>query len=124
MGRTKPRTVSELMDIANRFADGEDAYHYKRTLSPEYDRPHRYSNQRRRSCNYDNHNSHNQVAARYKGNNSEGEERRNMGPIIETIQVATDSSDPGIMTRHPKKYSMDHAICTTPMSTEIEFQTI
>jgi hypothetical protein len=25
MGRTKPRTVSELMDIANRFADGEDA---------------------------------------------------------------------------------------------------
>jgi hypothetical protein len=25
MGRIKPKTVSELMDIANRFADGEDA---------------------------------------------------------------------------------------------------
>jgi hypothetical protein len=25
MGRTKPRTVSELMEIANRFEDGEDA---------------------------------------------------------------------------------------------------
>jgi hypothetical protein len=25
MGRIKPKTVSDLMDIANRFADGEDA---------------------------------------------------------------------------------------------------
>jgi hypothetical protein len=25
MGRIKPRIVSDLMDIANRFADGEDA---------------------------------------------------------------------------------------------------
>jgi hypothetical protein len=25
LGRTKPRTVSELMEVANRFADGEDA---------------------------------------------------------------------------------------------------
>jgi hypothetical protein len=31
MGRIKPRTVSELMDIANRFADGKDAYNNKRT---------------------------------------------------------------------------------------------
>jgi hypothetical protein len=27
MGRIKPKTVAELMDVANRFADGEDAYH-------------------------------------------------------------------------------------------------
>jgi hypothetical protein len=27
MGRTKPRIVLELMDVANRFADGEDVYH-------------------------------------------------------------------------------------------------
>jgi hypothetical protein len=26
LGRTKPRTVSELMEVANRFADGEDTY--------------------------------------------------------------------------------------------------
>jgi hypothetical protein len=31
MGRTKPKTVSELMDVANKFIDGEDAYHNKRT---------------------------------------------------------------------------------------------
>jgi hypothetical protein len=77
MSRTKPKIVSELMDVANKFADGEDAYHNKRTRSPEDDRSHRYSNHRHRSRNYDNF--HIQVAARYKGNNSEGEERRNNG---------------------------------------------
>jgi hypothetical protein len=76
---TKPRTISELMDVANKFGDGEDAYHNKITRSPEDDRPNRYSNQRRRSRNYDNHNSHSQVVAGYKGNNSEGEERQNSG---------------------------------------------
>jgi hypothetical protein len=29
MGRIKPKTVSDLMDIANRFADGEDACNNK-----------------------------------------------------------------------------------------------
>jgi hypothetical protein len=38
LGRTKPRMVSELMEIANRFVDGEDAYHSKRARSPEYNR--------------------------------------------------------------------------------------
>jgi hypothetical protein len=37
MGRIKLRTVSELIDIANRFADGEDACNNKRTRSPEDD---------------------------------------------------------------------------------------
>jgi hypothetical protein len=30
IGRIKPRTVSEQMEIANRFADGEDTYNNKR----------------------------------------------------------------------------------------------
>jgi hypothetical protein len=30
LGRIKPRTVSELMEVANRFVDGEDAYDSKR----------------------------------------------------------------------------------------------
>jgi hypothetical protein len=30
LGRIRPRTVSELTEVANRFADGEDAYHNKR----------------------------------------------------------------------------------------------
>jgi hypothetical protein len=38
MGRIKPRTILDLMDIANRFADGKDACGNKRTRSPEDDR--------------------------------------------------------------------------------------
>jgi hypothetical protein len=62
MGRIKPKTVSDLMDIANRFADGEDACNNKRTRSPEDDRGNRYGGQRRRSRNYNNYGSHSQVA--------------------------------------------------------------
>jgi hypothetical protein len=38
IGRTKPRTMSKLMEVANRFTDGEDAYNNKRGCSPEVDR--------------------------------------------------------------------------------------
>jgi hypothetical protein len=41
MGRIKPRTVSDLMDIANRFANGEDACNNKRTRTLEDDRGNR-----------------------------------------------------------------------------------
>jgi hypothetical protein len=77
MGRSKPKTASDLMDIANRFADGEDAFNNKRTRSPEDDRGNRYSGQRRRSCNYDNYGSHIQVATGYKDNNYQGDDCRN-----------------------------------------------
>jgi hypothetical protein len=43
MGRTKPKIVSELMEVANRFTDGDDAYHNKRARSPEHDMPNRYN---------------------------------------------------------------------------------
>jgi hypothetical protein len=79
MGRIKPKTVSDLMDIANRFADGEDTCNNKRTRSPEDDRGNRYSGQRRRSRNYDNYGSHIQVATGYKDNNYQGDDRRNSG---------------------------------------------
>jgi hypothetical protein len=49
IGRTRLRTVSKLMEVANRFADGEDAYNNKRGHSPEVDRA---SRQRQR---YHNH---------------------------------------------------------------------
>jgi hypothetical protein len=45
MGRLKMKKVSELMDIANKFTNGEDTYCNKRTCSPEDDRSHRYRNQ-------------------------------------------------------------------------------
>ena len=37
LGRSNPRTIAELMDIANRWADGEDAVHNKQQRSPEED---------------------------------------------------------------------------------------
>jgi hypothetical protein len=79
MGRNKPRTISELMDIANRFADGEDTCNNKRMQSPEDDRGNRYGSQRRRSRNYDNYGSHGQVAAGYKDNNYQEDDYRNSG---------------------------------------------
>jgi hypothetical protein len=73
-GRTKPGTMSELMEIENRFADGEDPYHSKRARSPEYDRSSRQRNQRRRSCNEDGRTMCNQVAAGYEKRDREGDE--------------------------------------------------
>jgi hypothetical protein len=52
IGRIRPRTVSKLMKVANRFADGENAYNNKRGRSPEVDRA---SRQRRRYPNGDSH---------------------------------------------------------------------
>jgi hypothetical protein len=52
IGRTRPRTLSELMEVANRFTDGKDVYHNKRGRSPEVDKT---SRQRRRYRNGDNH---------------------------------------------------------------------
>jgi hypothetical protein len=72
MGRIKPKIVSDLMDVANRFADGEDACNNKRTRSPEDDRRNKYGGQRRRSRNYDNYGSHSQVAVGYKDNSYQG----------------------------------------------------
>jgi hypothetical protein len=44
LGRIRPKTVSELTEVANRFADGEEIYHNKRARSPKHDRSSRYNN--------------------------------------------------------------------------------
>jgi hypothetical protein len=79
MGRIKPRLVLESMDIANRFADGEDTCNNKRMQSPEDDRGNKYGSQRRRSHNYDNYGSHSQVAVGWKDNNYQGDDHGNLG---------------------------------------------
>jgi hypothetical protein len=79
MGKIKPMTLSDLMDIANRFADGENTCNNKRTRSPEDDRGNRYDGQRRRSRNYDNYGSYSQVAAGYKDTGYQGNDRRSSG---------------------------------------------
>jgi hypothetical protein len=73
LGRTKPRIVSELMEVANRFADGEDVYNNKRGRSPEVDRA---SRQRRRYRNKDGHARRNQIAVGYERRDKEGYESR------------------------------------------------
>jgi hypothetical protein len=73
LGRPKPKTVSKLMEVANRFADGEDAYNNKRGRSPEVDRARR---QRQRYRNEDSHARQNQVAAGYESRDEEGHESR------------------------------------------------
>jgi hypothetical protein len=73
LGRTKPKTVSELMEVANRFADGEDSYNNKRGRSPEVDRTGR---QRRRYRNEDGHARQIQIAVGYERRDDEGYESR------------------------------------------------
>jgi hypothetical protein len=73
LGRAKPKTVSELMEVANRFADGEDAYNNKRGRSPEVDK---VSRQRRRYRNEDGCARQNQIAAGYERRDEEGYESR------------------------------------------------
>jgi hypothetical protein len=73
IGRTRPKTVSELMEVANRFADGEDAYNNKRGRSPEVDRA---SRQKQRYRNRDSHARRNQVAAGYERRDEEGYENK------------------------------------------------
>jgi hypothetical protein len=73
LGRTRPKIVSELIEIASRFVDGEDAYNNKRAHSPEVDRA---SRQRHRSRNEDSRTRRNQVAVGYETRNEEGDEGR------------------------------------------------
>jgi hypothetical protein len=46
LGRSNPRTIADLMEIANRWADWEDDVHNKRQRSPEEDH-NRNNNQNR-----------------------------------------------------------------------------
>jgi hypothetical protein len=73
IGRTRPTTVAELVEEANRFADREDAYNNKRGRSPEVDIT---SRQRRRHCSRDNQGRRGQVAAGYEAKEEEDYESR------------------------------------------------
>jgi hypothetical protein len=105
MGRIKPKTVSELMDITNRFTDGEDACNNKRTRSPEDDRGNRYNSQSRRSRNYDNYGSHIQVPAGYKDNTIKEMTvgAQDTAAMVGKTPIATKDSNqrgPGIIIHH------------------------
>jgi hypothetical protein len=91
------------MDIANRFADGEDACTNKQTRSPEDDRGNRYSGQRRRSHNYDNYGSHSQVAAGYKDNGYQGNGHRSLG--YHSYGKEDYRSSKKFQTKEPREYN-------------------
>jgi hypothetical protein len=103
MGRIKPKIVLDLMDIANRFADGEDACNNKQTRSPEDYRGNRYSGQRRRSRNFDNYGSHSQVATGSKDNNYQGDDRRNLGYCSYGREDCGNSKR--FQSREPREYN-------------------
>jgi hypothetical protein len=103
MGRIKPKIVSDLIDIANRFADGKDACNNKWTRSLEDDRGNRYGGQRRRFRNYDNYGSHSQVAAGYKENNYQGDDRRNSE--YDSYGREDFSSSKRFQSREPQEYN-------------------
>jgi hypothetical protein len=71
--RAKPKIVSELMEVANRFADGEDVYNNKRGRSPEVDK---VSRQRRRYRNEDGRARRNQIAVGYERREEESYKSR------------------------------------------------
>jgi hypothetical protein len=73
LGRTRPRTVLELMEVANRFVDREEAYNNKRARSPEVDIA---SRQRRMSRNEDSRTRRNQIAVGYERRDEEGHRSR------------------------------------------------
>jgi hypothetical protein len=77
IGIIKLRIVSELMEIANRFTDGEDAYNNKRGHSLEVNKSRR---QRRRYRSSDNHGRQNQIAAGYDKRNEEDHENEEFHP--------------------------------------------
>ncbi|KAK1663298.1 hypothetical protein QYE76_051457 [Lolium multiflorum] len=68
LGRTNPKTVSALMEIANKWADGEDAVHNKRHRSPEEDRGRNYQPRRRFPRTYQNYDAPGQISAGFRTN--------------------------------------------------------
>jgi hypothetical protein len=105
LGRIRSKTVSELIEIASRFADGENAYNNKRARSPEVDRATRL---RHRSHNEDSRIRRNQVAAGYERRNEEGDESREYRD-----KNSRGREKPSIQAHRRKTCSMDPATSTT-----------
>src|SRR4051812_10293760 len=82
LGRAKPNTVGDLMDIANKWADGEDALQNKRQRSPEEDRNRVSGHNRRRHRNFNESDGPSHVAAGVQsssGNNHQDDYRKDNG---------------------------------------------
>jgi hypothetical protein len=69
LGRSNPRTVAELMETTNRWADGEDDVHNKRPHSPEEDCNINNNQHRRRFRSFVEYDDPSQVTAGFHSNN-------------------------------------------------------
>jgi hypothetical protein len=77
--------MSALMDIANKFLDGEYAYHNNQTRSPKDERSQRYNSQKHRTRNYDEYKGSRQVAVGFRSNNgNQGDEHQSSGTAMTT----------------------------------------
>jgi hypothetical protein len=92
----KPKTVSELIEIASRFVDGEDTYNNKRAHSPEGDEKSKQRNQKHRSHNEDGRTRCNQVAVGYKRGDEEGNKNREYQDKSNRRQDKPKYSDPSV----------------------------
>jgi hypothetical protein len=80
LGRVRLKTISELMDLANKWANGEDAVSNKRARSPEEERYRRNNDSKRRgSRNYEDYDKPNQVAAGFTSRDDRKDEYRSGG---------------------------------------------
>jgi hypothetical protein len=106
IGRARPKIISELMETANRFADGEDAYNNKRGHSPEVDKT---SRQRRRYRNGDNHGRRNQIAVGYDERNEEDYE--NIEFPMRDSRGKGEAKVLGSFGRRYVIWSLSHPLC-------------
>jgi hypothetical protein len=105
LGRANPRTVVELMDIANKWADGEDAVYNKRARPPEEDRNRNINQNRRRFRNFAEYDGPSQVSAGFRsnnGNNHRDDYRRSSRQLSDNRDATGRAIDPGT-TCHQSK---------------------
>jgi hypothetical protein len=80
LGRARPtKKIGELMDLANKWANGEDAASNKRARSPEEDQPRCGNDRKRRPRNYDDYDRPVQVAASFTSKDGRKDDYRNSG---------------------------------------------
>jgi hypothetical protein len=105
IGRSNPKTVSALMDIANKFMDDEYAYHNKQTRSPKDDRSQRYNSQKCKTRNYDEYKGSSQVAVGFRSNNDNQGDKHQSGGYRNDNRDEPGSSRQQYRTRTSRDYN-------------------
>jgi hypothetical protein len=79
LGRVRPKSVGELMDLANKWANGEDTASNKRVRSPEEDRARRGNDRMRRTRNYGDYDQSAQIATGFASKDDRRTDYRKSG---------------------------------------------